>query len=52
MSTYLWETVIYIIGATILFGTGLGTAFFMSKEHLSGNREVLEVTLRHVVLED
>jgi len=52
MSVYLWIKLVHIISATILFGTGLGTAFFMSKAHLSRNREVMVVTLRHVVLAD
>ena len=37
MSVYLWIKLVHILSATILFGTGLGTAFFMFKAYLSKN---------------
>jgi len=52
MNAYLWVKLIHIIGATVLFGTGLGIAFFMLKAFLSGNREALAITSRNVVLAD
>lgn len=52
MDAFLWVKLIHIISATILFGTGLGTAFFMLKAHLSENPEVMKVTTQTVVLAD
>jgi uncharacterized membrane protein len=52
MSAYLSIKLIHILSATILFGTGLGTAFFMLKTYLNGNREAIAVTTRNVVLAD
>jgi len=52
MNAYLWIKLVHIVGATVLFGTGLGVAFFMLKAFLSGNREALAVTTRNVVLAD
>ena len=52
MSLYLWIKLLHIISATVLFGTGLGTAFFMLKAYLSENEEAMAVTSRHVVLAD
>jgi uncharacterized membrane protein len=52
MSPYLWIKLVHIISATILFGTGLGIAFFMLKAYLSGNQDTMVVTTRNVVLAD
>lgn len=52
MNSYLWIKLVHIVGATVLFGTGLGIAFFMLKAFLSGSREALAVTARNVVLAD
>lgn len=52
MSTYLIIKLVHIVSASILFGTGIGTAFFMLRAYLSGNREALIVTARNVVLAD
>ncbi len=52
MSPYLWIKLVHIISATILFGTGLGIAFFMLKAYLSGNQVVMSITTRNVVLAD
>ena len=52
MSVYLAIKLIHILSATILFGTGLGTAFFMLKTYLDRNQEALAVTTRNVVLAD
>ncbi len=35
-----------------LFGTGVGTAFFMLQAHRAGSREAMRVTARNVVLAD
>ncbi len=52
MNLYLWIKLLHIVGATVLFGTGLGTAFFMLTAYLSENEEAMAVTSRHVVLAD
>jgi uncharacterized membrane protein len=52
LNTYLVIKLIHILSATILFGTGLGTAFFMYKAHRDGGAETIRVTSRHVVLAD
>ena len=52
MSAYLWIKLIHILSATILFGTGIGTAFFMLKAYLSNNDEAMAVTTRNVVIAD
>lgn len=43
---------IHIISATLLYGTGLGTFFFMIRATRSGNGEALRVTAGTVVLAD
>ena len=52
MNTYLLLKVIHILGATLLFGTGLGSAFFMFSAYRSGDMRAIHVTARHVVLAD
>lgn len=52
MEIYLWIKLLHIISATLLFGTGLGTAFFMLRAHLSNNPEAMIITTRTVVLAD
>ncbi len=52
MNTYLWLKLVHVLSATLLFGTGLGTAFFMLKAYLSRNDEAMRVTTRTVVLAD
>ena len=52
LSTYLIIKLIHIVSATVLFGTGLGIAFFMYKAYRSGNAEAVRITSRHVVLAD
>ena len=52
MTTYLWLKLVHIVSATILFGTGLGTAFFMLRAYLAGSDETLAATTRSVVLAD
>ncbi len=43
---------IHILSATFLFGTGIGTAFFMLMAYLSKDITTLKNTTRHVVLAD
>lgn len=43
---------VHIVSSTVLFGTGLGTAFFMWTTHLSGDVRAIAVVSRHVVWAD
>lgn len=52
MTLYLWVKLLHILSATVLFGTGMGTAFFMLKAYLSANDEAMAVTTKSVVLAD
>lgn len=52
MSAYLAVKLVHILSATVLFGTGVGTAFFMFTAWRSGNLEAMRVTTRNVVLAD
>jgi uncharacterized membrane protein len=52
MDSYSLIKLVHIISASILFGTGIGTAFFMFRAHLSGNPEAMAVTTKNVVLAD
>ena len=52
MDYYLLLRLAHILGATILFGTGLGTAFFMWRTDRAGDVAAIAVTARHVVLAD
>ena len=52
MTLHLWIKLLHILSATVLFGTGMGTAFFMLKAYLSKNDEAMAVTTRNVVMAD
>ena len=52
MSLYLWVKLVHILSATVLFGTGMGTAFFMLKAYLSQNDQAMKVTTNTVVMAD
>ena len=43
---------IHIISATLLFGTGLGSAFYMFMAYRTGNTKVMAATNRFVVIAD
>jgi uncharacterized membrane protein len=49
---YLWIKWLHILSATLLFGTGLGIAFFMWMAHRRGDAATIAVTARHVVIAD
>jgi uncharacterized membrane protein len=49
---YLALKLAHILGATVLFGTGLGIAFFMLMAHRSGNPAAIAQTARTVVIAD
>lgn len=52
MEPYFLLKLIHILSATLLFGTGLGTAFFMWMAHRRGDVAAIAITARHVVLAD
>ena len=52
MEFHLGIKFLHIVSATVLFGTGMGTAFFMLRAWLHGDREVLRATTKTVVLAD
>lgn len=52
MSTYLALKLIHILSSTLLFGTGLGTAYFMWRADRTGDAGVIAATARHVVVAD
>src|ERR1700751_63907 len=49
---FLFLKTLHILSATLLFGTGLGTAFHMWATHLRGDVRAIAVTTRNVVLAD
>ncbi len=52
MTAYFLVKLVHILSATILFGTGLGTAFFMLRAYRSENAEAIRITNRTVVFAD
>lgn len=50
--SYLWIKWIHIRSSTLLFGTGLGIAFFMWMAHLTGDARHVAKTARVVVIAD
>jgi uncharacterized membrane protein len=52
MNIYPWLIVIHILSSTVLFGTGLGTAFQMWLTHRSGNVASIATVARNVVIAD
>jgi uncharacterized membrane protein len=52
MESYFLLKLLHIVSATLLFGTGLGTAFFFWMAHRRGDVAAIAVTARHVVLAD
>ncbi len=49
---YVWVKTLHILSATVLFGTGLGTAFHMRMTHRSGDVRAIATVSRNVVLAD
>jgi len=49
---YLPLKFLHILGATVLFGTGMGIAFFMWMAHRTRDTEVVAATARTVVIAD
>ena len=52
METYLWLKWLHVLSSTVLFGTGLGTAFQMWFAHRSGDTRAIAVVARNVVRAD
>ena len=52
MDAYLLLKYAHVVSATLLFGTGLGTAFHGWMAHRSGDRAAIAVVGRNVVLAD
>ena len=52
MSVYVLLKFIHIVSSTLLFGTGLGTAFFMWMTHRTGNIVAIANSARLTVLAD
>src|SRR3569623_854698 len=44
--------IIHLLGAAVLFGTGISIAFFMLMAHRTGNAAVIAYTARSVVIAD
>lgn len=49
---HLWLKWLHVISATVLFGTGIGTAFQMWFAHRRGEAAAIAVVARNVVLAD
>lgn len=49
---YFTLKTLHILSSTVLFGTGIGTAFFMWMAHRRGDVAGIAITARHVVLAD
>jgi uncharacterized membrane protein len=49
---YLFLKYLHLIGATVLFGTGAGIAFFMLMAHRTGDAAIIAAVARIVVVAD
>lgn len=52
METYGLLKLIHILSSTLLFGTGLGTAYYMFCADKSGDLKAIAVVSKHVVMAD
>lgn len=52
MSIYFFIKTLHILSATILFGTGIGTAFFFLRSHFTDNIQEKFYAARNTVLAD
>lgn len=52
MEFYLLLKLIHILSATLLFGTGLGTAFYQWRAHKTNDARIIAAVARNVVLAD
>ncbi len=49
---YLWIKWVHVLSSTLLFGTGLGTAFHLYATHRRGNVAAIAVAARNTTLAD
>lgn len=52
MGWYLWVKWVHILSATVLVGTGIGTAFHLYATHRRGDVRAIAVAARNTVLAD
>ena len=52
IDSYLWLKWLHVLSSTVLFGTGIGTAFQMWFAHRRGDARSIAVVARNVVLAD
>ncbi len=52
IDSYLWMKWLHVLSSTVLFGTGIGTAFQMWFAHLRGDVRSIAIVTRNVVLAD
>lgn len=52
MSLYLLLKTLHILSSTLLFGTGLGSAYYAWRAWRTGNLQAIAVTFRHLVTAD
>ena len=52
MIDYQWLKVLHILSATVLFGTGLGSAFYKWRADKQASLAVIAITNKHVVTAD
>lgn len=52
VDSYLWLKWLHVLSSTVLFGTGIGTAFQMWFAHLRGDVRGIAVVTRNVVIAD
>ncbi len=50
--SYLVLKTLHILSSTLLFGTGIGSAYYMWRAHLTRNIQVIATTVKHVVFAD
>ena len=52
MTAYAVLKVLHILGTVLIFGTGIGTAFFLLMAYRTRDLDAIRVTARHVVIAD
>jgi uncharacterized membrane protein len=52
MTVYEALKVLHILGTVLIFGTGIGTAFFLLMAYRTRDLDAIRVTTRHVVIAD
>lgn len=52
MSVYDAIKILHILGTVLIFGTGMGTAFFLLMAYRTADVDAIRVTARHVVIAD